>query len=1032
MRVLCQKKKHRITRNPVPKGKKKDLVSGNEGHAGFVDLVKSVNRKNYSQNKLQNQKNGKNNIREISKSPSVPKSNTMKYYEDTFLKRQAYPNRLSISRNLEKFSLSRTSEAEKRKHQEKENSDDEDEEDEEEDEEEEQQQKKQSHITKMSKLMMDQLKERSMERESVQDIELNETEESEEEGKAENLKEEDEFDEFNYMENKTKKTENKKNEIENHNDVVDTHLFDLLDEEITEKESEQQEPKEIIQNTQEEEKPLIDLTYCGIKKNYNILRELKKKFNEIIHDEKNEIHNDILFLNMYALTHKKIYSIGDKKGKTKKYYSCNEILEMIINEQLTMNSSIKRKNDPHYYALKHKMGELYFLKQLEMYYYMGSKKNRYISRIEKEIEKEVRKENVSFFGLDDSILYDKISFLKQYFKSPYSKNLAEIKLIPLQKEIQDFDGNHKLITDLFVTKHISVYFYHVIEKKMNQFIAKRNAGPLYIKIKLKTDYPEALEAIFEYIFNDNFNLRNLEFPLLVTMYIECIRLKIHCVLNQIIQVISEKSNFENIVRILPLSLIFNEVPIFKDFIRILADSSHFLFLKKYHYNMNLDLFIYLLSLDNLMISEMKIFIESIHYITYNKCDINEQNFIFQNIRFSNLKEKYLLSIQKYLKKCFENILDNKPDHTNLICLEGKKGTKPNPIMLDKNLNKETKEENTETATQTERTKIEYDKIHNVFKWKYYKKDVANDTNTNQMETQKPQYRKNENNEMGLFEKDKQKYEQFFKDVKDINKFYRNINADTMESLTNIKCKKEKSKKDISCKKITTYFNNIYNILFDETFKKIFQEESKRRCAPWYENEYLQTIDDGVNQAYYFQLIRKETKKEWRSFTYGDSRFINECKWLFKITNSKMSNVCIGFVLNTNELKKPNDLKNTIPNKLIQNYKNLVIYLDFAVNDFFACTISDTYALINTTRLFVTSSTTFVETNDLVTYKISVIQDILTIHVEIVPKNITLMASFPILQPRVFIGDVLRKPFIDIKPFFILQNFNDSIAIPVIE
>ncbi|CRH01121.1 conserved Plasmodium protein, unknown function [Plasmodium relictum] len=729
-----------------------------------------------------------------------------------------------------------------------------------------------------------------------------------------------------------------------------------------------------------ESQEVKDFSKLRTKSKYNILNEVEKKLKQLIKDEKINTHNDILFLNIYALTHKKIYSILDKKKKNMGYYSCNEILEMILKGKLNKSSLIKRRSDEHYYQLKQKISEIYFLKQLELQYYLKIKKNKH-SLESKELKKYIDRENTTYLELSETLLAEKVKSLKNFFIAPYDKNIVEIILIPKQKNCDNFFGYHKIISNLFVTKYISVFFYHIIEKKVENYNLKKKNGPIYIKMKLKTNYPEAIQTIFKYIYYKNINLHNLDFKLLVTMYIECVHFKIISIINDVIDAISEKANFENIIKVLQFSSVYRETNIFKDFARIISDSGFYLFSRNYHYLLDAQLYIYFLSLDNIMINEMRIFIESIKYIIKNKCDIKQQNLIFQNIRFNLLNNEYLYSIQQYMKNCFEEVLENKGDLSNIIYI----GNYPQ-------------------NEQTILNKTSFEELH------FYipNKDQLNDKN----------------------EMDNIKTCNFLysEEIKSINELYKNINKESFEppSLS-------KEKKEISSKKFIECMNNIYNTLFDNIFKKILNKETKKRCNPWKENKEFKCVNDFTNQKYYFYLQKKKNKTEKYAFTYGDERLINECKFFFQIVQTKNSNISIGIILKTNELNSLNEEHSKISSALVQYYENLVIYFDFFVNDFYACNIdNDNSTLINKTKLNIYAHENKLTDEDTINYKISVIHQTLHFHIVVLPKNISFTYSFAFLKPSNFLGDIIKKPFIHIRPFFVLKDALDSIAIPHIK
>ncbi|SCP05483.1 conserved Plasmodium protein, unknown function [Plasmodium ovale] len=753
---------------------------------------------------------------------------------------------------------------------------------------------------------------------------------------------------------------------------------------------------------------LEDFSRLNTKSKCKILFEIQKQLNKHMNEETFNIHDDIVFLNIYRLTHKKIYSILDKKEKYTEYYNCNDILEMIFNGKLHKNSLIKRKSDMHYVYLKDKINEIHFLKNFELQYYLKIKKNS--PSMKSKLEENCSKENTLFLEYSEKLLTEKVKSLKNFIISPYDKNIVEIILIPKEKHCKNFNGYHKIISNLFITKYISVYFYHIIEKKIEKFNLTKKTGPIHIKIKLKTDYPQAIQSIFRYVYDKNFKIYDLDFKLLITIYIECMHLKINGITNDVLREIGEKANFDNIVKILELSSIFKETPLFKDFARIISDSGFYIFAKNYHYLLDVEMYRHLLSFDNLMISEMRIFIESIKFIIKKNCDMREQKLVFQNIRFNLLSNEHLYNIHQYVKNCFEDIIRKKYDATNFVCMRYHH-SKMEQINLSesKKYSGQMKSENLEQHEREPNEEEKHDGITSI--------------------------------DIGM---DKMSNVPFSEEIKHLNEFYKIINKEAFEPPYI-----SKTKKRISVKGLTKCMNNIYNILFDNIFKKMLhKDEIKERCKVWNENNFFSCINDLSNENYSFQLIKRKNKVEKYTFTYGDERLINECKFFFQIVKSENSNISIGIILKTEELSVPNNHQQNskIASILTGDRKDLVIYFDFFVNDFYACSISDDSsfsqdkgdmhtdgaALINKTKLNIHAHENKLVDGDLVNYNVVVMNQTLNLDVVILQKNISFTHSLPILKPTTFLGELIKKPFIHIKPFFLLKDSLDSIAIPSIK
>ncbi|GAW82287.1 hypothetical protein, conserved [Plasmodium gonderi] len=737
---------------------------------------------------------------------------------------------------------------------------------------------------------------------------------------------------------------------------------------------------------------MYNFSNLNTKHKIKALKETQKQLKDCLKEQQFNIHDDILFLNIYRLTHKKIYSILDKKKKND-HYNCNEIIDMILNGKLHKNSLVKRKSEGRYVHLKDKINELHFLKNMELEYYLKIKKN--IPSMKSKQEDNYAKENSLYLQLSEPLLAEKVKSLKKFFISPYNRNIVEIVLMPKQKNCNKIYGHHKIFSNLFITKYISVYFYHIIEKKMEKSNLIQKTGPIHLKIKLKTNYPQAIKTIFRYIYDKNFNLHELDFKLLVTVYMECIHLKIPSIINDVIDAIAEKANFDNIVRVLGLASTFKQIatPLFSDFARIISDSGVYLFARNCHYLIDTETYSYFLSSDNVSVNEMRLFIESIKFIIRKNCDMREQNLIFQNIRFNLLNTEHLYSICRYIKNCFEDVVHSKYDETNFICMRYRH-SKIKEINLKDNHKKNFKNINTENKENIELEK-------------------SNDENINEMT-------KVERTSLNL---------SFCEEIKNLNEFYKIINKEAFEPPYI-----SKKKKEISIKELTICMNNIYNILLDNIFQKMSNREVKERCKIWYENKNFQCVNDFTNENYSFQLIKKKCNVEKYTFTYGDERLINECKLIYQIAKSKDSNISIGIILKTKELNSLVNQQNCkISKTLIECNDHLVIYFDFFVNDFYACNIDNSnLKLVNRTKLNIHAHENKLIDGDIINYTISVINQVLKIDIIILPKNISFAYSFPILKPTIFLGHVIKKPFIFVKPFFILKDSLDSISIPTIK
>lgn len=248
---------------------------------------------------------------------------------------------------------------------------------------------------------------------------------------------------------------------------------------------------------------------------------------------------------------------------------------MILNNKLHKYSLIKTKTEDQYVYLEDKIKEIQFLKNFELQYYLKIKNKKY--SMKSEYEKGYSKKNTIFLELSKSLLDEKIKSLKNFVISPYDKDVVEIILIPNKKNSEHFGGYHRIFSNLFITKYISSYFYHIIEKKIEKHNLVKKTNNIHIRMKLKTDYPQAIKNIFQYIYDKNFRLQDLDFKLLITIYIECKHFKIDGIINDVINAIREKTNFENIIKILEIWQIFKETEMIKDFSRILSDSWFLIF-----------------------------------------------------------------------------------------------------------------------------------------------------------------------------------------------------------------------------------------------------------------------------------------------------------------------------------------------------------------------------------------------------------------------------------------------------------------------
>ncbi|ANQ09548.1 Uncharacterized protein PCOAH_00043080 [Plasmodium coatneyi] len=751
--------------------------------------------------------------------------------------------------------------------------------------------------------------------------------------------------------------------------------------------------KDVIKDNYE----VDDFTHLKAKHDFKTLKEIQRQLKNCLKEQEFSIHDDILFLNIYRLTHKKMYSLMDRKKKNAGHYNCNEILDMIMNGKLNKNSLIKRKSEAQYVYLKEKIGEINFLKNMELQYYLKIKKN--IPSMKSKFEENYTKENSLFLEFSEKLLAEKVKSLKQFFVSPYCKNIVEIVLTPKKKKWNTFYGYHKIFVDLFVTKHISVYFYHIIEKKIEKHNLAQKTGPLQLRIKLKTNYPQAVKTIFRYIYDKTLNLHELDFKLLVTVYMECVHLKILSIMDDVIEVISQKATFDNIIGVMGLASSFKKIaiPLFNDFARIISDSGGYLFSKNYHYLLDSKTYSHFLGSDNLILNEMRLFIESVKFIIKNNCNMKEQNLIFQNIRFNLLSMEQLQEIHQYIKNCFEDIIHSKYDETNFICMR----YRHSKLRIKEEYPNNDHRENSNEANDQSKETAEGDK--------------SDDVKTNEEVAPvagPPKF-------------------SFSEEIKHLNEFYKIINKEAFEPPYISKKKKE----FLSTKRITICMNNIYNILFDHIFKKVGnQKEVKERCRIWKENKNFLCVNDFTNENYSFQLVKKKESTDKYSFTHGDERLISECKLVYQIVQSKESNISIGVILKRKELNNLSNAQNCkIPVTLLECSDQLVIYFDFFVNDFYVCNFdNNTSTLLNRTKLNIHAHENKLQNGDMIIYNVAVINQALEIDITILPKGISFSFSFPLLKPTIWGGQVIKRPFIHVKPFFALKDALDSISVPIVK
>ncbi|CAA9989337.1 conserved Plasmodium protein, unknown function [Plasmodium knowlesi strain H] len=763
-------------------------------------------------------------------------------------------------------------------------------------------------------------------------------------------------------------------------------------EEDTRKSHHDKYKKDVIEDKLQED----ELTHLNTKYKFKALEEIQRQLKNCLKEQEFSIHDDILFLNIYKLTHKKMYSLMERKKKSVGYYNCNEILDMIMKGKLHKNSLIKRKSEVDYVYLKEKIREIHFLKNMELQYYLRIKKN--IPSMKSKFEEKYTKENSLFLEFSEALLAEKVKSLKQFFVSPYCKNIVEIVLIPKKKDWNTLYGYHKIFVDLFVTKHISVYFYHIIEKKMEKHNLAEKTGPVQLRIKLKTNYPQAIKTIFRYIYDKNLNLHELDFKLLVAVYMECVNLKILSIMDDVIEVISQKATFDNIIGVLSLASSFKQIgiPLFNDFARIISDSGGYLFAKNYHYVLDSETYSHFLSSDNLIVNEMRLFIESIKFIIKNNCNMKEQNLIFQNIRFNLLSVEHLEEIYQYIKNCFEDIIHSKYDETNFISMR----YRHSKLKIKEEYPNNEHRKNSNEANAPSKEGADGDKSDDV----------------------------KENEEVAPVERPPNF--SFSEEIKHLNEFYKIINKEAFEPPYI-----SKKKKELSTKEITICMNNIYNILFDHIFKKIGnKKEVKERCRIWKDNKNFLCVNDFTNENYSFQLVKKKESTDKYAFTHGDERLISECKLVYQIVQSKESNISIGVILKTKELNNLSHPQNCkIPMILLECSDQLVIYFDFFVNDFYVCNFdNNSSTLLNRTKLNIHAHENKLQNGDMIIYNVAVINQALEIDIRILPKGINFSFSFPLLKPTIWGGQVIKKPFIHVAPFFALKDALDSISVPIVK
>ncbi|VWU48183.1 conserved protein, unknown function [Hepatocystis sp. ex Piliocolobus tephrosceles] len=778
------------------------------------------------------------------------------------------------------------------------------------------------------------------------------------------------------------------------------------------------------------------------------LNEVQNKINEYKKRKKLlNIHDDFVFTNIYKLTHKLNYTMLDEEKNNVERYNCNKVLEMLFQRKLKRKDLIKNKLDIHYVHIEDKLNEFFIIKNSELQYYINNNDiittvpieflNKEENKKEEIVKEEKTKETSELKEKNESDENIYKSFNEE-IKRSYNNNI-EIILMPKYKKYYKFHGYYKIVLNLHKIKLISNDFYHSIENKIEKYIINKKKGHhIHVKLKLKTNYPQALKTLIRYIHDTNFKLSNLPFRLLVTIYIICMDLKFYDIINNIVKEINVQTNFNNIIHILDLSSICKQTPIFKDFIRIIVDSADYIFREEYHYFLDVDMYSYFLSFDNLMVNEMKIFIESLKYITKKKCTTKEQELIFKNIRFDliHIDENTLNILQQHNKIYDENTKtfipplsltnnNNNSSNNNNNSSNNNSNNNNNNFFIENNENNENNNNNrlqTEVAHLNENIinnlSIELEKNLKIDNSEYLlnRKVVVNNMTENTITND---ICDNNNN---LF---------FSEEIKNKNEALQKIENNKNYFIT------------INKNKNIIDTNNMYNILINNMIRSVEKGtkdiiDKKERCKVCNINKYFDIVYDKTDKNYSFNLVKKKYRVDNYAYICGDEKLINEYTSTFQIVNTKNSNIIIGVVLKTIDLSNPiPQLNPKIPNFLFEYNNNLVIYFDFLVNDFYACNINDISSsnkkdnyltLLNKTKLNIYSHSNKLTNNDIIQYSITVINQTLYIYIKILPKNICFTYSFVILKPNILLGDIIKKPFIHVKPFFMLKDSSDAISI----
>ncbi|ETW57645.1 hypothetical protein PFUGPA_00338 [Plasmodium falciparum Palo Alto/Uganda] len=105
--------------------------------------------------------------------------------------------------------------------------------------------------------------------------------------------------EANFLKDKKNRNNNNSTLIENKNQKDKKRQINKLGEQDSN--NEELTSKEVFSKLKTKEK-------------LQVLDEVEKQLKEFMKDEKFNMHNDIIFLNIYSLTHKRIYSILNKKN----------------------------------------------------------------------------------------------------------------------------------------------------------------------------------------------------------------------------------------------------------------------------------------------------------------------------------------------------------------------------------------------------------------------------------------------------------------------------------------------------------------------------------------------------------------------------------------------------------------------------------------------------------------------------------------------------------------------------------------------